>query len=128
MPEVAGDGCDVCVLGKDGDEAEFYNVIQRTARKPQQCYECGETIQPGQSYERTAAKWYGESVEVFKTCSLCVEIRTKFSCGQGWMFGSIWEELEEGLFDRLTHGCLTGMSVAAREKVLSRWRKWKGLE
>jgi hypothetical protein len=127
MPELEDGDCNVCVLGYDGDPAEFYDSKTRKARKPHQCCECKGAIQPGESYEHVSMRSDGD-IYTYKTCSLCVELRTKFSCGRGWLFQSLWEELREGLFDRLTTGCLTGLSVAAHEKVLAAWRVWKGLE
>jgi hypothetical protein len=127
MPDLAAGPCsDVCVLGYDGDPAEFYEVTTPKARKTHGCDECGNAIQPGENYERTAANWDGV-MTTYKTCLLCVEIRNKFSCSGGWMFSQVWEDLEEGLFEHLTFGCLDGLSPAAREKVLEWWRKWKGL-
>ena len=127
MSDLAAGPCsDTCVLYRyDDNEAEFYETTLPKARKTHQCTECGNAIQPGENYERTSAKWDGD-LSTFNTCLLCVEIRNKFSCG-GWSFGSVWEDLTEGLFDRLTFGCLEGLSPAAKEKVLEWWRKWKGL-
>lgn len=128
MSDLAAGPCsDTFVLTNDGGcEAEFYDVTTPKARKTHQCTECGNAIQPGENYERTTAKWVGD-LSTFKTCLLCVEIRNKFSCAGGWSFGCVWEDLTEGLFWHLTFGCLEGLSPAAREKVLERWRKWKGL-
>ena len=127
MSDLAAGPCsDTCVLSSDGDcEAEFYETTLPKARKTHQCGECKNAIQPGETYERTAAKWDGD-LTTCKTCLLCVEIRTKFSCGT-WSFGDVWEDLTSGLFYKLTFGCLEGLSPAAREKVLEAWRKWKGL-
>lgn len=128
MPEIEDGDCNVCVLDyDDGEGCEFFKSKLRKARRPHQCCECGGTIQPSEIYEYASGRWEGE-IATFKTCSVCVEIRAKFSCGGGWLFQSMWEELREGLFDRLTTGCLTGLSVAAHEKVLAAWRVWKGLE
>ena len=126
MPELETGDCNVCVLGYDGDEAEFYSSEIRKARKQHKCCECGGAILPGQSYEHVAGRWDGH-MGTYKTCSLCVEIRTKFSCDGSWMFKSMWDSLREELFDRLTTGCLTGLSIPAREKILAEWRSWKGL-
>jgi hypothetical protein len=127
MPDLATGPCsDVCVLGWDGDEPEFYDSKVRKAHKPHVCCECHETIEVGCHYEHVVGKWEG-TVLCRNTCLLCVEIRTKFSCDGTWVFTTIWDSLTEGLFDRLTFGCLEGLSPAAREKVLEAWRKWKGL-
>lgn len=127
MPEIDDGDCNVCVLGYDGDEPDFYRSETRKARKPHECCECKGTIQPGQEYENVFGRW-GGGFSTYKTCSLCVEIRTKFSCDGNWGFKLVWQALREDLFDRLTTGCLTGLSVAAHEKVLAAWRVWKGLE
>lgn len=58
----------------DYDMPEFCDVMTRKARKVHKCYECRGTINPGDSYERTAGKWDGEFTE-FKTCELCAELR-----------------------------------------------------
>ena len=127
MSDLATGPCsDVCVLENNyGDPPEFYQTKIRCARKPHKCCECGETIQPGSRYEHTVGRWDG-NISCFNTCLLCVEIRTKFSC-EGWIYKAVWKQLQEGLFDRLTFGCLEGLSPAAREKVLEAWRRWKGL-
>jgi hypothetical protein len=126
MPELAEGPCsEVCVLSFDGEPADFYRSKTRTARKRHACCECHEPILRGQPYEHVSGKWE-DHVGSYKTCVLCIEIRGKFSCG-GWVFTVMWETLREGLFPDLTFGCLEGLSVAAREKVLAAWRKWKGL-
>lgn len=127
MPELETGDCNVCVLNYEGEGMEFYHAKTRKARKPHVCCECGARIQPGQAYEHVSGKWDG-AIGQFKTCSLCVEIRTKFSCDGSWAFMRVWDSLREDLFDRLTTGCLVGLSIPAREKVLAQWRIWKGLE
>ena len=118
--------CDVCVLGYDGDSPEFCHTKIRSARRTHICCECGDSINVGDQYECVSGRWDG-GISRYKTCSPCVEIRMKFSCDGSWIFGSTWETLREELFDRLTTGCLTGLSPAAKEKILGAWRKWKGL-
>jgi hypothetical protein len=99
------------------------------ARKRHICCECRAPIQPGQAYEIQTGQWNrGKDIYRFKTCALCVEIRNHFSCGNGWYFRCVWDDLREGAFENLRFECLKGLSVAAREKVLAEWRRWKGLE
>lgn len=117
--------CDVCVLDCDGDGPSFCSEKVVKARKQHTCCECREKILPGQKYESCTGKWEGD-MRTYKTCLLCVEIRNKFSCGNGWMFEGVWESIREGLFDRMTTGCLAGLSMAAKGKLVDAWRRWKG--
>lgn len=121
-------GCDVCIGHDNDDPAEFCEVEIRKARKSHKCCECGREIEPGESYEHVRGKWYGE-IDSFDTCLLCVEIRTVFSCGESWQYQSLWEDMEEYAFERLTTAseCFTELSAEAKAFVLERWRKWKGL-
>ena len=57
----------------------------------------------------------------------CAEIR-KALCCEGWSYGFLWEDAQESIFENLTSGCLTKLTTAiAKEKLLARWRAWKGL-
>jgi len=56
------------------DRPEFYVRETPTARKPHRCDECGETIAPGDVYERVRAKWDGH-VSTFDTCARCWFVR-----------------------------------------------------
>ncbi|KAF1071996.1 hypothetical protein [Variovorax sp.] len=58
----------------DYEPAAFYCATEYTARKEHRCHECGRAIEPGQRYEKAAAKWEG-SVSSYKTCSRCVALR-----------------------------------------------------
>ena len=104
------------------------------ARKGYPCYECHQPIAIGQMYEDFFGKFDGDTCH-YRTCIPCVEIRTFFSCDGTWMWGSVWEDLREGLFADLHTGCLEvqpdddkePLSAAAKQKVVDAWRKWKGL-
>ena len=118
----------VCLEGGyDGEMPEFCHVSTVKARKPHRCYECRREIRPREEYERTTGKWDGE-IFSFRCCLLCVEIRKKFYCNGGGVFGSLWDDMVAEAFPVLTFDCLEGLSVAAREEILKRWRSWKGLE
>ena len=58
----------------DYDPPEFMSQRMRTARKQAKCYECRCPILPGERYEETFGKWYGD-VANFKTCNECLELR-----------------------------------------------------
>ncbi len=104
------------------------------ARKDYKCYECRQPIVVGQSYEDFYGK-FADAACQYRTCLLCVEIRTFFSCDGTWIWGSVWEDLQEGLFADFHTGCLEvqpdddkePLSAAAKQKVVDAWRKWKGL-
>lgn len=65
----------------DCDMPAFYREEVVKARKPHKCKECGETIQPGQFYDRATGCWDG-TVSTIKTCAECAQLihflRTKF--------------------------------------------------
>lgn len=126
-PEIENGPCsDICVLDNDGDPADFCHTSRPKARKPHKCCECRGTIRPGEIYEHAVGKWNGD-ILTFDTCTLCLEIRDKFSCGGGWVYCGMWETFWDALFPRMTFGCLDGLSPEAKEKMLAAWRKWKGL-
>ena len=121
--------CDVCIGTDDYEQAEFYQLENRKARKPHKCYECRRAIQPGEKYEHVRAKWDGDFSTIY-TCGLCAEIRTVFSCGEGYCHGSLWDDMYEIAFPALTTAseCFTELSATAKARVLEEWRKWKGLQ
>lgn len=116
--------CNLCVLNYEGDEADMYVTKMPTARRGHICCECGQKIQRGEQYENVTMALDGD-VSRYKTCLICVEIRTKFSCDGSWMFGTIWEELREYGFPEMTTGCLDGLSAAAKRRLIEEWNKWK---
>lgn len=132
MPEVESSGpstCDVCLWGPDDIENDFSSETILRARKQHRCSECARVIEPGQQYERAVGKSDG-SVWTIKTCLTCSEIRKVFYCnGTGWYYGSLWEDMGDQAFDRLTTAspCFTQLSPIAKDKVMEEWRKWKGL-
>jgi hypothetical protein len=120
--------CACLCSGFDPGDNEFYAASERKARKSHKCCECGHVIKPGEAYERAAGKSDG-GMWAYNTCNLCVEIRTHFYCNGGWLFTQLWDEMREQLFEEGTFRfeCMEGLSVPAREKVLAKWRDWKGL-
>jgi hypothetical protein len=120
--------CDVCIGGTCDEYPELSETKVKTARVQHKCCECGRLIIKGQSYEHCVMKYEGDWLS-YKTCMLCVEIRNVFTCGNGWMFESLWNDMEEYAFDRLTTAspCFTKLSPEAKKFVLARWREWKGL-
>lgn len=118
--------CNVCIGTNDYDEADFYTADMRKARKPHRCCECRQIITPGSIYESVRMATDGE-FQTYQTCHLCVEIRNAFTCGKGWLFTVVWEDMEEYAFPELTTAskCFQKLSPEAKQFVLDRWNKWK---
>lgn len=120
--------CDVCIGGDydEGESCELFNSRVIVARKDHLCCECKEPIRKGDSYHFERGKWEGE-FSSFKTCRECAEIRTIFSCGGGFLYRSLWDQMREIAFPVLTTAakCFTQLSCTAKQKTLDRWRHWK---
>ena len=123
--------CNVCL----GQECEGYNDFERRqypiARKEHICCECGEAIPKGAKYEYVALKYDGEFGD-FKTCLICCELRTAFTCNDepgyqvGICMGELWYEIRNELFPHMTTGCLQKIRTAeAKEFLVKRWNEWK---
>lgn len=118
--------CDVSIGEYDGDPAEFFHTSILTARKGRTCDECGEPIAPTQQYERIAGKWDG-AWSVWRLCLPC-RVGGEFAEG-GRIFGGLWDDFENN-WEEGAHlqACLNRLStVAAKELMVRRWRKWKQL-
>lgn len=115
-----------CPLSTGDDDAPaFYLKRKPRARKAHQCDECHESIPAGATYEHVNAKW-GDYVDSVKTCMSCVEIRTHFSCGNGFIHYQLWSDLEENFFPEMKAGgpCMEGLSPAAKARLFERRLKW----
>jgi hypothetical protein len=51
--------------------SDFWTDIERKARKAHRCYECNRTIQPGETYTRSAGVWEG-NFQCVKRCAHCM--------------------------------------------------------
>ena len=119
---------DACIDMDYDDDNEFYVETTPTARKPHVCCECGQTIQPGQPYERVTGKSDG-AVWTVKSCAICREIRKALVCGS-WQFGELWESIREGVFpawEQLSPlDCLAKIdSLDARDKLRTEYAEWR---
>lgn len=65
-------------------------------RKPHVCCECREDIPKGVKHEVSTGKSDGMFWS-FRTCLLCVEIRTAFVCGS-FVYEGLWGAIEEEIF------------------------------
>lgn len=120
--------CNVCIGGyDDGEPAQLYQEKMVKARRQHRCYECGRPIQPGSVYERVSGRWEGE-FSVYCFCIDCSSISRGLSCGDGRMFGNLWDDVTENLFPEMTTGCLQKIDEpSAKAYLIQRWQEWKGL-
>jgi hypothetical protein len=82
-----------CDCNDDTEPADIFKQDQVVARKSHRCCECGDTIQPGRSYERITmladGHWYH-----YATCGICAQIAAATqSCGR--VPGVLWEDIHE---------------------------------
>lgn len=118
--------CNVCIGMDYGDyeQPEFYQANTVKARKPHKCGECNREIPKGALCESVAGKWDGD-FSTHRTCMDCVNIRDGLSCGMGFMFGELWNDIREIQKD-LTTGCLTKVQTAsAKAYLMERISKWR---
>ena len=110
----------------DADETIQCHVTKkRTARKAHKCMECGEEISKGKKYEYASGIFDREPF-MFKTCMSCYEIREHFSCGNGFIYGQLLEDLENYLFPDMKAGgpCFLGLSPEAKARLFEERLKW----
>ena len=129
MAELSEGGCGVCLSAWEGDELDFDTYYERivSIKKSCKCFDCGRVIPAGVKHEQCGGVYEGERKN-WRFCLTCSEVSHAFYC-EGRCFGTLWEDVEEQLFPELTTGCLAKLkTAAAKAELLTRWRKWKGLE
>lgn len=84
----------MCLID-DADPNDFYCESFPKARRQHKCSECFRTINPGEQYTRTSAKFDGV-VKTYKMCQQCRQAAKWLEkhCG-GWCHSAIQEELQE---------------------------------
>lgn len=133
-----------CPLGACGDPPSESMYSFPVADVDTKCEECRATIRSGtkhELYEYTNDDGYYEEGEDEKapddmqdtrswsearTCMLCQEIRDHFSCGNGYIIGRLWSDLEENFFPDMKAGgpCMDGLSPAAKALLFEERLKW----
>lgn len=126
-----------CPLSNEGDNyaVEFDERLHEVSLLPHRCCECGEEISVGVSHvrfdgcfldEEDADPDDGDTWTTHRTCASCYEIRTHFACGRGYVFGQLWEDLEENFFPDMKAGgpCMEGLSPAAKTRLFERRMTW----
>lgn len=85
--------CDCSIDDYDGPTISSCKLVK--ARRQHTCCECGDPIQPGQTYELVKGLWDGRW-DTFKTCIGCTRIREDL-CPHGWLHGGLAEQVQECL-------------------------------
>ncbi len=113
-----------CPLSGCDDTPNVYTYTYPVAAKDHQCEECCGVIFKGIKHELYKSLFDGKW-STTRTCTLCVEIRTRFQCG-GYTVGSLWEDLEENFFPDMKAGgeCMDGLSPAAKAKLFEVRMEW----
>jgi hypothetical protein len=78
--------------GYDAEKPSVFEQLTPVANREHECYECGNTIQPGERYNRESGVWDG-SWEHFKICKICVAVRGDFF--DSYQYGNLWESMRE---------------------------------
>ncbi len=89
----------------DGEMPKFYNDVERKARKPHTCDECGGAIIPGQTYRYISGLWDRLYVSSYHICGPCSQTIEEFAAAhedERPLFQGLSEALEECLRDE-TH-------------------------
>lgn len=110
--------------GSEDCGPSVYSTRKPRARKAHTCGECGETIPIGAIHEYVTGLWDG-SWDSHRTCLSCVEIRDHFAC-EGWLFGMLWEDLEQNFFPDMRAGgpCMEGLSPEAKARLFEKRLAW----
>lgn len=84
----------MCMI--DGaDEWTVFRSETRRAAKSHKCYECGRSVESGESYEYATGLLDGRWLTMH-TCAQCVELkRWLTTVCNGYLFGGVWEDIEQ---------------------------------
>lgn len=116
-----------CLYADIDTPYDLHSIEVVTARKPFQCCECRREMPKGTPHELVKGLYDGSWFRD-RTCLICVEVRKHFYC-DGFAVSTLWEDMAEQIWSSgaFRFECLSGLSVEAREFVLTKWRRWKGL-
>lgn len=120
--------CDV-EIGSDCDaSSELFHVETRKARKQHRCEDCRCDIPAGAEYERATWKEGSRFISVC-VCAACAEVGNEFMHPRVYGASDLWNGFKEEWANGANiQGCMNRVSsVAAKEKLLERWKLWKGI-
>lgn len=114
-----------CPLDGGGDPATVLDTSHPRAARDHSCTECRGTIHKGSKHELVKAMW-DKRWHAMRTCMLCVEVREHFACGNGYIWGEVWNQLEENFFPDMKCGgpCMDGLSPAAKQWLIDKRMEW----
>lgn len=124
--------CDVCI-GGEGEPIEDYDIGTVTAKRAFRCTECGRVIPGGAVHEQVTGRCDGKPINL-RTCMDCRHISEGLSC-ESRIHGTLWSDLEGSgtgdtyaAFSNFSEVCVSKVeTVSAKQYLIDRWRKWKGL-
>jgi hypothetical protein len=123
-----------CPLEDSGESYAESSQCRTTLDAAASCCECCASIPAHVEHEVYLGRnGYNDSQDVddestwdeWRTCLLCVEIRDHFAC-DGWIFGRLWEDLEQNFFPDMKMGgpCMRGLSPAAKSALVDARTEW----
>ncbi len=120
--------CGVCLSSPDDGIVDMIREDESSkSRKDRKCIECRQVITAGTPYQLHVGAFEGDISE-YRTCLVCAEIRRAFSCGGGWIYSQLWEDLEDYGFESINDSCFLKLeTVEAKKYLRERWIKWKRL-
>ena len=122
--------CGICISADGADYDEAIALLSESfpkARKEHRCCECSIPIAIGQKYYRQTGRYRG-TIEMLRQHMTCHEIQQVYSCGEGWIYGELWDSIREQFEEfKMAGECWDQLSAASKERMVSEWRKWKGL-
>lgn len=89
----------MCMIEDADGRCVVLHDDMRRARKSHSCYECGRTIEPGETYNNKGVVLHQDGRterKTYKTCAhccVCCEWLRK-QCG-GYLFGGVWDDILE---------------------------------
>jgi len=119
--------CDVEIDAECDEPAEVWNEKQRCAAKPHRCVDCRSEIAKGERHIHITCKSGGDW-DTLRVCLACDEIAREFMSPR--VVGVLWDEFDSQWAEGANvQGCMNRVTtVAAKQKLLEQWRKWKGIE
>ncbi len=112
--------CEIEYYDSDCGSITLHNSKTVTARQEHKCGECHRVIPIKEKYEYVTYNFEGKFWKE-KTCSDCLSARKQFyPSGGGFMFGGIWEEINEFVNDcqgDIPEDCIVELTPISRARL-----------
>lgn len=110
------------------ESPSVFNVTRRRARKPHACCECGDAIQPGDTYIHSSGCWDGHW-DAYSQCLACdawadalkAAMRAVPEACDCILFGQLWEAIGEWTSEELGYCPMTGETYETGAARRARW-------